>query len=54
MGHGIELGGHGCDDALRCLAVPLAARELEYELTVRVLVRGVLVVQLFERLKLSV
>ena len=52
--HGVQLGGHGHDDALRCLAIPLTPRELEDKLAVGVLIRRIFVVQLLERLKLGV
>ena len=51
--HSVQLGGHGRDDALRRLAIPLTPRELEDKLAVGVLVRRLLVVQLLERLELG-
>lgn len=54
FGHGVQLRGHCHGDALGGLTVPETARELENELAICILVRGVLVVQLFEGLKLCV
>ena len=52
FGHGVELGRHRGDDVLRGFAVLPASGQFQDELAVSVLVRGVPVVQLFERLQL--